>query len=247
MHGGAGRIFRPAPPALTPSKVIATLADVHISHLIFDLDNTLYPPDRGVVSCVDALISQFMVERLGITAEEAETLRVRYRAELGTTLNGLMRHHSVPPDDFLAHVHAIDIDALLAPDADLLAMLRTLPHRKIIFTNGSASHAERVLTRLGVRECFADVFSLERVQYVPKPQRAAFEAVLAAIAVPAACCMVIDDRLDNLRAAATLGMRTLWVGDGAAGAGGIEGIDAAVASILETPRALRAFETRGGA
>lgn len=217
---------------------------MRISHLIFDLDDTLYPPSRGVVARVHGLISEFMVERLGIAPDEADALRARYREELGTTLNGLMRYHAVAPDDFLAHVHAIDIDALLAPDADLLAMLRTLPHEKLIFTNGSASHAERVLARLGVRECFADVFSLERVDYVPKPQRAAFESVLAAIAVPAARCLAIDDRLDNLRAAGALGMRTLWVGAGAAARDGIAGIDAAVASILEMPAALRTVESR---
>jgi putative hydrolase of the HAD superfamily len=215
---------------------------VRLSHLIFDLDDTLYPPSRGVVARVHSLISEFMVERLGIAADEADALRARYREELGTTLNGLMRYHAVAPDDFLAHVHAIDIDALLAPDADLLAMLRTLPHEKIIFTNGSASHAERVLARLGVRECFADVFSLERVDYMPKPQPAAFKAVLAALAVPATRCLVIDDRLDNLRAAGALGMRTLWVGASAAARDGIVGIDAAVASVLEMPAALRTVE-----
>jgi putative hydrolase of the HAD superfamily len=215
---------------------------VRVSHLIFDLDDTLYPPSAGVVGRVHTLISAFMVERLGMDAEEADALRARYRAELGTTLNGLMRYHGVAPDDFLAHVHALDIEALLSPDTELLAMLRTLPHQKIIFTNGSRPHAERVLARLGVRECFADVFSLERVGYVPKPQPAAFAHVLDALDVAPRHCLVIDDRLDNLRAAAELGTRTLWVaGDGAGSA--IAGIDATIASILEMPAALAAIET----
>ena len=41
--------------------------DATLTHLIFDLDNTLYPPSRGVVERVDALINRFMVERLGMS------------------------------------------------------------------------------------------------------------------------------------------------------------------------------------
>ncbi len=216
-------------------------AGVRISHLIFDLDDTLYPPAAGLVGRVHTLISEFMIERLGMAADEADALRARYREELGTTLNGLMRYHAVAPDDFLAHVHAIDIDALLAPDADLLAMLRALPHEKIVFTNGSGPHAERVLARLGVRHCFADVFSLERVRYVPKPQRAAFEHVLAALGVPPRRCLAIDDRLDNLRTAAALGMRTVWVTGADAASAASAGVDAVVGSVLELPDALHAL------
>ena len=41
-----------------------------LTHLIFDLDNTLYPPSRGVVERVDARINQFMIDRLGLTPEQ---------------------------------------------------------------------------------------------------------------------------------------------------------------------------------
>jgi len=211
---------------------------VRLPRLIFDLDNTLYPPERGVVDRVHALITSFMVERLGMSAEHADALRARYREELGTTLNGLMRDYAISPDDYLAHVHAIEIEELLCPDPALLAMLQALPHDKVVFTNGSAAHAERVLACLGVRECFMDVFSLERVEYVPKPQRAAFESVLRAIAAAPEECVLIDDRIDNLVTARALGMRTLLVGSAAAPAA--SGIDLAVASILELASALRA-------
>ncbi len=211
---------------------------MRLSHLVFDLDNTLYPPTCGVVERVDALITAFMTERLGMTPHEADALRARYREELGTTLNGLMRDHAVSPDEYLASVHAIEIEELLAPDAALLAMLRALPYEKVVFTNGSSAHAERVLACLGVRECFAEVYSLERVAYVPKPERAAFESLLREIEAPAARCLVIDDRVDNLRTAGALGMRTLLVGCAAVPSG----IDVAVASIMDLPGVLRSVE-----
>jgi putative hydrolase of the HAD superfamily len=200
------------------------------THLIFDLDNTLYPPSRGVVERVDARITQFMVDRLGIALDEASALRARYRDAHGTTLNGLMLHHEIEPDEYLDCVHEIGIEDLLVPDPALGAMLAALPHEKIVFTNGSLTHAERVLSRLDVRAHFTAVFSLERVAYVPKPQRAAFEAVLPALGVRAAACLFIDDRADNCAAARALGMRTVLVGD----AGG-DGCDTIIASIMQLP------------
>lgn len=209
------------------------------THLIFDLDNTLYPPSRGVVERVDDRINRFMIERLGMPLDVAATLRARYRDAYGTTLNGLMRHHAVEPDDYLAAVHEIAVEELLAPDAELDAMLSLLPHQKVIFTNGSSAHADRVLACLAVREHFHDVFSLERVSYVPKPERAAFEAVLATLEVGAAACLFLDDRSDNLATAHALGMRTVLVGERSEPESWLDG---AIASVLDLPALLAALE-----
>jgi putative hydrolase of the HAD superfamily len=209
---------------------------VPLTHVIFDLDNTLYPPSRGVVERVNVRINRFMVERLGFAPDVAADLRARYRDQHGTTLSGLMLHHDVQPDDYLEDVHTIAVEELLEADPALDAMLATIPQRKVVFTNGSAAHAERVLACLGVRARFADVFSLECVAYVPKPARAAFETVLAQLEVAASDCLFIDDRSDNLATARELGMRTILVG-----AGERADDDAAMASILELPALLAAL------
>jgi len=201
---------------------------VPLTHLICDLDNTLYPPSRGVVERVDALINRFMIDRLGMAPDVASALRARYRDAHGTTLNGLMLHHAITPDDYLEAVHAIAVEELLAPDPALDAMLATIPQRKAIFTNGSAVHAERVLACLGVRAHFADVFSLEAVAYVPKPERAAFETVLERLGGRGAECAFVDDRIDNLATARALGMRTILVGDASG-----DDVDHAIPSILD--------------
>ncbi len=209
--------------------------DATLTHLIFDLDNTLYPPSRGVVERVDALINRFMVERLGMSLDEAASLRARYRDAHGTTLNGLMLHHEIEPADYLEAVHEIAVEELLEPDLALGAMLAALPHRKVIFTNGSTAHAERVLACLDVRGHFSDVFSLEHVAYVPKPERAAFETVLARLGAAAAECLLVDDRIDNLATARALGMRTILVGDAE---DADRSVDGRIASILDLPPVL---------
>jgi len=157
------------------------------------------------------LITRFVAERLGVDAATANALRARYYAVYGTTLAGLMRHHAVPPDEYLAAVHAIDVEALLEPDPLLRAMLLGLPYTRVLFTNGSLLHAERVLGRLGVADCFAEVFGLERVDYVPKPSSTAFETVLAVLGASATDCVFVDDRADSVLAAARLGMTTVHV------------------------------------
>lgn len=211
-----------------------------LTHLIFDLDNTLYPPSRGVVEQVDVRITQFMVDRLGMAPAAAGALRARYRDAHGTTLNGLMLHHAIEPDEYLACVHAIAVEELLAPDPDLDAMLASLPHRKVVFTNGSCTHAERVLARLDVRRHFGAVFSLEHVAYVPKPERAAFVAVLDRLGVEASACLLLDDRRDNLATARALGMRTVLVGGTREDR---EDVDGAIPSILALPGMLAQLET----
>jgi putative hydrolase of the HAD superfamily len=206
------------------------------SHVIFDLDNTLYHPDRGVVQHVDVLITRFVAERLGLDDAGANALRARYYADYGTTLAGLMRHHGVPPDEYLTAVHAIDIEALLEPDPGLRAMLLGLPYTRVVFTNGSALHAARVLGRLGVTDCFADVFGLERVDYVPKPSAAAFESVLAALGTSAPGCVFVDDRVDSIIAGTRLGMTTVHVDHGVPRDD--PGIRYRVASVMDLPRVL---------
>jgi putative hydrolase of the HAD superfamily len=212
------------------------------SHLIFDVDNTLYPRTRGVVQRVDARINLFMKERLGLDADTVDVLRERYRREHGTTLHGLMLHHQIEPDDYLEAVHAIELDDVLEPDRPLQEMLARLPHRKLVFTNGSAAHAERVLARLGVRSYFTEIFSLERVAYVPKPRADGFRAVLAAIAAAAEACVFIDDDPKNVRTARALGMRTVLVGDSADGDGAA---DVVVPSVLHLAGALSHPRLRG--
>lgn len=166
----------------------------------------------------------------------AGALRARYRDAHGTTLTGLMLHHEVEPDEYLEAVHAIAVEELLEPDLALAAMLATLPQRKVIFTNGSAAHAERVLACLGVRTHFSDVFSLECVAYVPKPERAAFETVLTRLETTAGQCVFLDDRQDNLATARALGMRTILVGAAAHSADG--GVDGTIPSVIDLPQVL---------
>lgn len=183
--------------------------------LLFDLDNTLYPPERELFSLIDVRINRFMREVVGIPAEHVDGLRRDYWQAYGVTLQGLIRHHGVDPEAYLHYVHDVDVSAQLDPDPELREMLAALPQRKAVFTNGSTCHAERVLGVLGIADQFESVYDIRVANYLPKPYPEPYLAVLAAVGVAPYRCVMIEDSRDNLRTAKNLGMVTVLVGTGA--------------------------------
>ncbi len=182
--------------------------------LLFDLDNTLYPPERELFNLIDVRINRFMTDQVGIPAAAVDGLRREYWAAYGVTLQGLIRHHAVDPEDYLHYVHDVDVSSRLSPDPQLRAMLGALPQRKAVFTNGSSCHAERVLDALGVADQFEWVFDIRVANYLPKPCLEPYQAVLAGLGIAADDCTMIEDSPDNLRTAKQLGMTTVLVGAG---------------------------------
>ena len=120
---------------------------------IFDLDNTLYPVSCRLFDQIHARMTRFIADRLELTTETALAVQKTYFREHGTTLRGLMTVDRIEPDDFLAFVHEVDLSCV-PRDPILVAALSALPGRKIVHTNGSRRHAERVLDHLGITELF---------------------------------------------------------------------------------------------
>ena len=183
----------------------------HVDTWLFDLDDTLYPSEAGFMRLIDARITAFTMRLTGLAHDAARDLQKRYLREHGTTLAGLMAHHEVDPHAFLADVHDVALDSL-SPDPALHAALHRLPGRRLVFTNGSAAHAARVLDRLALADAFDDVFALEAMGLTPKPSREAFARLAQAHAVDPASTAFFEDSPANLAPAAALGMTTVLVG-----------------------------------
>jgi putative hydrolase of the HAD superfamily len=178
---------------------------------VFDLDNTLYPASSRLFDQVERRMGAFVQETLNIAdPDAARRVQKQYLREHGTTLRGLMDRHGVDPDAFMAYVHAIDLSPL-APDPALDAALGELPGRKLIFTNGPDTHAAAVLDRLGVARHFEALVDFAATGHVPKPDPAAYTALLRSHAVMPERAVFLDDMPRNLAPAAELGMTTVWV------------------------------------
>ena len=180
---------------------------------IFDLDNTLYPAETDLFAQIDVRMGAFVSAALGIDRAAARRLQKHYFRAYGTTLRGLMLRHEVDPAAFLDYVHDID-HSVLAPAPRLGAALAALPGRKLVFTNGSARHAARVLDRLEIAGHFESVFDIAAADYVPKPFDHAYDRLVAACRVRAESAAFFEDSLANLRPAAARGMATVWLRNG---------------------------------
>ncbi len=182
----------------------------HVHDWVFDLDNTLYPSSCQLFTQMDARMRGFISQLLGVDADEAYRLQKHYFREHGTTLSGLMKLHNVPPGDFLSHVH--DLDVTVIPENPALGTeLARLPGRKLVFTNGTVAHAERVLARLGITHLFDDIFDIVHADYHPKPSAASFSRFIARHGVDPASAAMFEDLSRNLAPAHALGMTTVLV------------------------------------
>lgn len=177
---------------------------------VFDLDNTLYPAECDLFAQIDARMTAYVSSLLQVDPIEARRVQKAYYAAYGTTLAGLMAQHQVDPHDFLHHVHDIDV-SLVDPDPDLEHLVRGLPGRKLIFTNGSRAHADRVVRRLGLEGIFDDHFDIVASDFAPKPQLEAFHRLIEAHGFSPARAMMFEDLARNLEPAAALGFTTVLV------------------------------------
>ncbi len=194
-----------------PLTLTGRLADVNT--WLFDMDNTLYAASVNLFAQIDRKMEAYVGRLLGLGRDEARAVQKRYFHEHGTTLRGLMLSHGVDPHDFLADVHDIDM-SVLALNPRLEAALKRLPGRRLVFTNGDAAYADRVLGALGIRDCFDGVHDIHAMNYHPKPDPRAYRELCAHHGVDPARAFFVDDMAHNLQPAHALGMVTAWVNNG---------------------------------
>jgi len=208
---------------------------------VFDLDNTLYPPHVHLWKVVDTRIEQYVQERLDVDPLTAGRVRKDFLRKYGTTLQGLMHHHGVSPDEYLEFVHDVPISEIVPPRPELTGMLSSLPGRRVVFTNGSESYARRVLAALGVSDLMDGIYGIEFMEYVAKPSPYPYGKLLRANGVNPEDSLFCEDLRENLFPARELGMFTVWVG------GGEEGFPAhaVIEDVCDLPRILPRFLDNG--
>lgn len=204
--------------------------------LLFDLDDTLYPRQAGIMAQIRSQMLRYMESRFNLTPEEADALRGRYFQIYGTTMRGLQVNHHIDPDEFLHYVHDIPLHEHLQPNPELDGVLASIPQEKVIFTNASREHAERVLDLLGIRRHFVRIVDVRDMDYESKPQLSAYRRICDLLDVRPEECLLVDDNIRNLKPAKSLGMTTVLVGDGSHTKEG--GVDYVIACIEDIEQAL---------
>lgn len=182
----------------------------HVDTWVFDLDNTLYSPAVRLFDQIDARMTEVVMRVTGGDRVGSDRLRRDYWLTYGTTLAGLMAHHAVDPAAYLVEVHDIDF-SVLEPDPALRAAIARLKGRRIVYTNGSAPYAHRVLAARGLDGLFDAVYGVEDAGYHPKPQPQAYAAIFGRDGLDPARAAMFEDDPRNLKVPHGLGMRTVLV------------------------------------
>ena len=177
---------------------------------VFDLDNTLYPPDTNLWQQIDDRIRAFVSDFLKVTPEDAFRVQKDFYKRYGTTMRGLMAEHNMKPDDFLEFVHEIDHSPLI-PNPTLGDALERLPGRKLILTNGTRKHAEAVMKALDIDKHFEDVFDIAAADLEPKPKPLVYDRFLKKHGVDPKKAAMFEDLARNLEVPHQLGMTTVLV------------------------------------
>ncbi len=189
-----------------------------IRTILFDLDDTLYPRQSGVMEQIRTLIHRYIKTRFSLSSEEAEALRRHYFQTYGTTMRGLQINHQIDPDEFLHYVHDIPLQDYLRANPLLDGVLASISQEKVVFTNASREHAERVLDLLGIRQRFSQIVDVRDLAYRSKPQPDAYQRICKLLQVQPEECLIVEDNVRNLRPAKALGMTTVLVWDGSGSA-----------------------------
>ena len=137
---------------------------------IFDLDNTLYP---GRVQPVrPGRPAHGRVHRPASSACPTPTRAICRRAttaQFGTTLSGLMLVHKMDPQA-VPRLRARHRSVGGARAPELAAAIERLPGRKLIYTNGSRRHAERVAGSSACCICSRASSTSRTASSLPKPR-----------------------------------------------------------------------------
>lgn len=212
-----------------------------LNAILFDLDNTLYDARAGLQEAGDERITCWIMERLGLSHDEATELRLRTWREHGTTARGLEVEFGLPPAPLYEFaISALEPADYLAAWPELDAVLRRLRADCHVFTNATRIYAEKVLRALGVAEHFGCIFDIEHNGWVCKPDRGIYERIVGELGLPAARIAFIEDNPANLVPAAELGMFTVLVG----GEDGDLEPDLRIAGILDLADALQEVGVR---
>lgn len=183
---------------------------------LFDLDNTLHDARLAAFPYINRAMTAYIAAHLRLPLADADALRYKYWQMYGATLKGLVRHHHINGEDFLAQTHVLpELEKRLVFDSSQLMSIAKLQGQKWVYTNGPRNYAHRVLTATGCRHVFDGIWSVEDSllgnEYRPKPDQEALKQLLAALGAHPHQCILVDDSVQNLSCAKQLSLNTVWM------------------------------------
>jgi len=213
------------------SSYFVTLDGDKITTIVFDVDDTLYDVSTGFTGhrLAHGAVN-FMMEKLGFDDyDTANRIREEYFKKYHSTAKALTVAEkegklpkSAPKFDTkdLSEWWATKLDFSLLHEKEdnksnstLKEILMKCPLKKVVFSNGPRKYVKRVLQELDLQDVFLDefLFAVDDVLPYCKPEKEAFDFVLKSINVCPQECIMVEDSMKNIRAAKSIGMKTVLV------------------------------------
>ncbi|KAL8092237.1 uncharacterized protein C24B11.05-like [Apium graveolens] len=232
--------------------------------LLFDVDDTLYPFSSGLSTQCTKNITAYMIQHLGMDATNASEMCLKLYKDYGTTMSGLRAiGYDFDDDHYHSLVHGRLPYQNLKPDPVLRNLLHSIPIRKVIFSNADEAHVAKVLSILGLEDCFESVICFETLNpthksniirdgdainsdedkndsaflespIICKPFKIAFEEAFKIANINPEKTLFFDDSARNLQTATCMGLHTMAVGSSKRA----KGVDYALESIHNIREAL---------
>lgn len=146
-----------------------------IRHLIFDLDNTLYPSTSAIDAGISRRMMEFVADFLNLPMDKAAALRKERMPRYGTTLEWLRTEHSLKDvQAYFSYVHPKSEASELTPDKNLRPFLLSLGLPMTILTNAPRVHADTVLDFFDIKDLFESIHDIETNNLQGKPHESAY-------------------------------------------------------------------------
>jgi len=182
----------------------------NIKNFIFDCDGVLYKDLEAVFGQVSKRMTEYISKKLDLDLKKAKELQTNYFHKYNTSLNGLMIHHDINPEEFLKYVHEINLN-FLKKDLVLRKELLKLNAKKFVFTNGSHDHVINITKHLGIDDVFDGAFDITDCNYIPKPAIEPYKKLINKFDIDPNKTVFIEDIAKNLEPAKKVGMKTVWL------------------------------------
>jgi pyrimidine 5'-nucleotidase len=180
--------------------------------LVFDLDGTLYNINNGYMKHIRQNIFNMMVAKgYATSVEEATELWRPLFKKYNQSFKGLREGgYYFSNDDYWVN-HRAGIEQFFTKDAALSELLKSLPHKKVIFTNAREKEAMGIMHLLGIDNYFDHVFGADFMGEVCKPQVESFQLLLKALDVQPENVVYFEDSVKNLRMASSIGIQCILI------------------------------------
>ena len=163
------------------------------THLLFDMDNTLYPASSAMDKGITRRMLECVAEFFHCSIDEAIALRSERIVHYSTTLEWLRSEGLTDIEGFLAHVHPSNEAEELPPQPGLRDFLISLNMPMSILTNAPHEHADTVLGKLGIADLFEAVTDIRDAGFNGKPYPDSYMAALKKVGATIENTLFLDD------------------------------------------------------